>query len=114
MPRDLLRISHDLVLDSSHSAVSSVLSNDAGSEVYVFGNPAVRSGAFGGWKRVWTTQRIHRAPFTGVAVLAEMTNVFKLLLPLLGVAMIGFFIGELSGSKPIYEGLLEVSREKAE
>jgi H+/Cl- antiporter ClcA len=49
-----------------------------------------------------------------VAVLAEMTNVFKLLLPLLGVAMIGFFIGELSGSKPIYEGLLEVSREKAE
>jgi H+/Cl- antiporter ClcA len=82
--------------------------------VYVFGNPAVRSGAFGGWKRVWTTQRIHRAPFTGVVVLAEMTNVFTLLLPLLGVAMIGYFVGALSGAKAIYERLLEVSREKAE
>lgn len=53
-----------------------------------------------------------RAPFTGVVLLAEMTNGFALLLPLLGVALIGYFIGELSGSKPIYERLLEVSREK--
>ena len=82
--------------------------------MYVFGCPAVRSGAFGGWKRVWTTQRIHRAPFTGVVVRAEMTNVFTLLLPLLGVAMMGYFIDELSGAKAIYERLLEVSREKAE
>jgi H+/Cl- antiporter ClcA len=49
-----------------------------------------------------------------VVVLAEMTNVFTLLLPLLGVAMIGCFIGELFGAQPIYERLLEVSREKAE
>ena len=78
--------------------------------MYVFGNSAVRSVAFGGWKRVWTTQRIHRAPFTGVVVRAEMTNGFTLLLPLLGVAMIGYFIDELSGSEPIYERLLEVSQ----
>ena len=45
---------------------------------------------------------------------AEMTNVFTLLLPLLGVAMMGYFIDELSGAKAIYERLLEVSREKAE
>jgi H+/Cl- antiporter ClcA len=49
-----------------------------------------------------------------VVVLAEMTNVFTLLLPLLGVAMIGYFVGALSGAKAIYERLLEVSREKAE
>lgn len=55
-----------------------------------------------------------RAPFTGVVLLAEMTNGFALLLPLLGVALIGYFIGELSGSKPIYERLLEASRREAE
>lgn len=47
-------------------------------------------------------------------MLAEVTNVFTLLLPLLGVALIGYFVGELSGAKAIYERLLEVSREKAE
>ncbi len=55
-----------------------------------------------------------RAPFTGVVLLAEMTNGCTLLLPLLGVALIGYFVGELSGAKPIYERLLEVSRRKAE
>ena len=55
-----------------------------------------------------------RAPFTGVVLLAEMTNGFSLLLPLLGVALVGYFVGELSGSKPIYERLLEVSRKDAE
>ncbi len=82
--------------------------------MYVFGNPAVRSGAFGGWKRVWTAQPIHRAPFTGVVVLAEKTNRFTLLLPLLGVALIGCFIGELLGAQPIYERLLEASRREAD
>ena len=47
-------------------------------------------------------------------MLAEVTNVFTLLLPLLGVALIGYFIGELLGAQPIYERFLELSRRKAE
>ena len=52
-----------------------------------------------------------RAPFTGVVLLAEMTNGFTLLLPLMGAALVAYLIGELSGSRPIYERLL-LSREK--
>ena len=53
-----------------------------------------------------------RAPFTGVVLLAEMTNGFQLLLPLMAVALIAYLLSELIGSKPIYERLMEVSRDK--
>lgn len=52
-----------------------------------------------------------RAPFTGVVLLAEMTNGFTLLLPLMAAALVGYFIGELTRSKPIYESLLAISRD---
>jgi CIC family chloride channel protein len=52
-----------------------------------------------------------RAPFTGVVLLAEMTNGFELLLPLMVAALIGYFVAELLGTKPIYERLLAISRE---
>jgi CIC family chloride channel protein len=50
-----------------------------------------------------------RAPFTGVVLLAEMTNGFSLLLPLMVAALVGYFIAELMGTKPIYERLLVIS-----
>jgi CIC family chloride channel protein len=53
-----------------------------------------------------------RAPFTGVVLLAEMTGGFSLLLPLMVAALVGYLVGELLGTKPIYERLLTVSREE--
>jgi CIC family chloride channel protein len=50
-----------------------------------------------------------RAPFTGVVLLAEMTNGFSLLLPLMVAALVGYFVAELLGTKPIYERLLATS-----
>lgn len=50
-----------------------------------------------------------RAPFTGVVLLAEMTNGFALLLPLMVAALVGYFVAELLGTKPIYERLLATS-----
>jgi CIC family chloride channel protein len=50
-----------------------------------------------------------RAPFTGVVLLAEMTNGFDLLLPLMSSASVGYFVSELAGIKPIYERLRELS-----
>lgn len=55
-----------------------------------------------------------RAPFTGVVLLAEMTNGFSLLLPLMGAALVAYFIAELLGTKPIYERLLQLSLERAQ
>jgi CIC family chloride channel protein len=52
-----------------------------------------------------------RAPFTGVALLAEVTNGFQLLLPLIAAALIAYIIGELTGSRPIYERLLANASE---
>ncbi len=53
-----------------------------------------------------------RAPFTGVVLLAEMTNGFSLLLPLMTAALVGYFVGELLRTAPIYERLLAISREQ--
>lgn len=50
-----------------------------------------------------------RAPFTGVVLLAEMTNSFSLLLPLMAAALVGYILSELSGARPIYERLRELS-----
>jgi CIC family chloride channel protein len=50
-----------------------------------------------------------RAPFTGVVLLAEMTDGFDLLLPLMSSALVGYFVAELAGIKPIYERLREIS-----
>lgn len=52
-----------------------------------------------------------RAPFTGVVLLAEMTNGFSLLLPLMVAALVGYFVGELLCAKPIYERLVAISQE---
>lgn len=52
-----------------------------------------------------------RAPFTGVVLLAEMTNGFSLLLPLMVAALVGYVVAELLGTKPIYERLLATSTE---
>ena len=53
-----------------------------------------------------------RAPFTGVVLLAEMTNAFSLLLPLMLAALVGYFVGELLGARPIYERLLTLSQKE--
>lgn len=53
-----------------------------------------------------------RAPFTGVVLLAEMTNGFTLLFPLMAAALAAYLAAELCGSRPIYERLLEISRTK--
>ena len=50
-----------------------------------------------------------RAPFTGVVLLAEMTDGFSLLLPLMVAALMGYVVAELLGTKPIYERLLATS-----
>ena len=50
-----------------------------------------------------------RAPFTGVVLLAEMTDGFSLLLPLMVAALTGYVVAELLGTKPIYERLLATS-----
>jgi CIC family chloride channel protein len=52
-----------------------------------------------------------RAPFTGVVLLAEMTNGFTVLLPLMGAALIAYLIGEFSGLRPIYERLLTATQK---
>jgi CIC family chloride channel protein len=53
-----------------------------------------------------------RAPFTGVVLLAEMANAFSLLLPLMVAALVGYFVGELLGTRPIYERLLVLSQKE--
>lgn len=50
-----------------------------------------------------------RAPFTAVVLLAEMTNGFQLLLPLMAAALVAYIVSERSGSRPIYERLLALS-----
>ena len=52
-----------------------------------------------------------RAPFTGVVLLAEMTDGFSLLLPLMVAALMGYVVAELLGTKPIYERLLATSTQ---
>jgi CIC family chloride channel protein len=54
-----------------------------------------------------------RAPFTGVVLLAEMTNGFSLLLPLMVAALVGYFVAELLGTQPIYERLLASAKTDA-
>jgi CIC family chloride channel protein len=46
-----------------------------------------------------------RAPFTGVVLLAEMTDGFHLMLPLMAAALVAYIVSERSGSRPIYERL---------
>jgi hypothetical protein len=51
-------------------------------------------------------------PFTGLVLPAEMNNGFSLLLPLKVAALVGYFVGECPGGKPISERLFGLSEEE--
>ena len=51
-------------------------------------------------------------PFTSGVLSAETTNGFSLLLPLKVAALVGYFVGECPGDKPISERLFGLSAEE--
>jgi CIC family chloride channel protein len=57
-----------------------------------------------------------RSPFTGAVLLVEMTGAYALVLPLVAASLVAHAVAEATGSKPVYESLLdrELARRAAD